>query len=46
LLGWAPKTELAEGLNQTIEYFENLLSDGTVRASFGGAGDLALGEAE
>jgi UDP-glucuronate decarboxylase len=33
LLSWAPKTELAEGLNRTIEYFEGLLSDGTVRAS-------------
>jgi UDP-glucuronate decarboxylase len=33
LLYWAPKTELAEGLNRTIEYFERLLSDQTVRAS-------------
>jgi UDP-glucuronate decarboxylase len=33
LLSWAPKTELADGLAQTIEYFEALLSDGTVRAS-------------
>jgi UDP-glucuronate decarboxylase len=33
LLSWTPKTELAEGLNQTIEYFEGLLSDGAVRAS-------------
>jgi UDP-glucuronate decarboxylase len=40
LLGWAPKAELAEGLNQTIEYFENLLSDGAVRASIGGARGL------
>jgi UDP-glucuronate decarboxylase len=32
-LSWAPRTELAEGLNRTIEYFEGLLSDGTVRAS-------------
>jgi hypothetical protein len=29
----APKTQLADGLVQTIEYFETLLSDGTVRAS-------------
>jgi UDP-glucuronate decarboxylase len=33
LLWWSPKTELADGLIQTIEYFEQLLSDGTVRAS-------------
>jgi UDP-glucuronate decarboxylase len=33
LLSWAPKTELTEGLNRTIEYFERLLSDQTFRAS-------------
>ena len=27
-LSWTPTTELAEGLNRTIEYFEGLLSDG------------------
>ena len=32
LLAWAPKTNLADGLIRTIEYFENLLSDGTLRA--------------
>ena len=32
LLSWAPKTNLADGLIRTIEYFENLLSDGTLRA--------------
>ncbi len=33
LLAWSPKTELAEGLMRTIKYFENLLSDGSIRAS-------------
>jgi UDP-glucuronate decarboxylase len=33
LLGWSPKMKLKEGLSRTIRYFENLLSDGTVRAS-------------
>jgi UDP-glucuronate decarboxylase len=33
LLGWAPKTQLKEGLSRTIEYFEGLLSDGALRAS-------------
>jgi UDP-glucuronate decarboxylase len=33
LLSWSPKTELADGLIRTIEYFETLLSDGSVRAS-------------
>jgi hypothetical protein len=33
ILKWTPKTKLAEGLNKTIEYFENLLSDNAVRAS-------------
>src|SRR5438477_9194198 len=33
LLSWSAKTELADGLIRTIEYFEELLSDGTVRAS-------------
>ena len=33
LLGWTPQTQLNEGLIQTIEYFENLLSDGSLRAS-------------
>ena len=32
LLAWAPKTNLADGLIRTIEYFENLLSDGALRA--------------
>jgi UDP-glucuronate decarboxylase len=33
LLGWSPKTQLKEGLSRTIRYFENLLSDDTVKAS-------------
>jgi UDP-glucuronate decarboxylase len=33
LLCWAPKTELTAGLNRTIEYFEDLLSNQTVRDS-------------
>jgi UDP-glucuronate decarboxylase len=33
LLSWVPKTELPDGLIRTIEYFEELLSDGGVRAS-------------
>jgi UDP-glucuronate decarboxylase len=33
LLAWAPKTKLREGLTRTINYFEGLLSDGTIRAS-------------
>ena len=33
LLGWAPKTELVEGLIRTIEYFETLLSDGSIQTS-------------
>jgi UDP-glucuronate decarboxylase len=46
LLGWAPKTQLSEGLNETIEYFESLLSDNTLRASIAdqSTGGLALGE--
>jgi UDP-glucuronate decarboxylase len=32
LLSWAPKTDLSDGLIRTIEYFEGLLSDGTLRA--------------
>jgi UDP-glucuronate decarboxylase len=31
LLGWAPKTELRNGLIQTIEYFERLLKDEDIR---------------
>ncbi len=33
LLGWTPKTQLKEGLSRTISYFEDLLSDGAVKAS-------------
>ncbi len=33
LLDWAPKTHLKEGLGRTIQYFDGLLVDGTVRAS-------------
>jgi UDP-glucuronate decarboxylase len=33
LLAWAPKIELKEGLSRTIKYFEDLLSDATVKAS-------------
>src|SRR6476659_10134380 len=32
-LSWAPRTKLKEGLVQTIAYFDNLLSDQTLRAS-------------
>lgn len=32
-LSWTPKTNLKEGLVQTIAYFENLLSDQKLRAS-------------
>ena len=39
LLGWAPKTQLKEGLARTIKYFEELLSDGTIRTSI--ASDLS-----
>ena len=38
LLAWAPKIELKEGLSRTIRYFEDLLSDDSVKASI--AGDL------
>ena len=30
-LGWAPKTSLHEGLIRTVEYFENLLKDESIR---------------
>jgi UDP-glucuronate decarboxylase len=33
LLAWGPKTELKEGLQRTIQYFEMLLADDAVRAS-------------
>jgi UDP-glucuronate decarboxylase len=33
LLAWGPKTQLKEGLKRTIQYFDELLSDGTVKAS-------------
>jgi UDP-glucuronate decarboxylase len=32
LLSWAPKTDLSDGLIRTIQYFESLLRDGTLRA--------------
>src|SRR5262245_63356860 len=32
-LGWTPRTKLREGLVQTIAYFEQLLSDQSLRAS-------------
>ena len=38
LLAWAPKIELKEGLSRTIRYFEDLLSDDSVKASI--VGDL------
>ena len=33
LLSWSPKTELVDGLTQTTEYFETLVTDGNIRAS-------------
>jgi UDP-glucuronate decarboxylase len=33
LLAWAPKIELKEGLMRTIQYFDELLSNATVKAS-------------
>src|SRR5690348_13468018 len=33
VLSWTPKIELAQGLSRTVDYFERLLSDGTLRAS-------------
>src|SRR5689334_2933554 len=33
LLAWGPKIELQEGLRRTIQYFDELLGDGTVKAS-------------
>ena len=33
VLSWTPKIELAQGLSRTVDYFEQLLSDGTLRAS-------------
>jgi UDP-glucuronate decarboxylase len=32
LLGWAPKTQLRDGLLKTIAYFDKLLSGGTIPA--------------
>jgi UDP-glucuronate decarboxylase len=32
ILGWAPRTALREGLGRTIEYFDKLLKDESVRA--------------
>src|SRR4029077_895592 len=32
ILKWAPQTALSEGLTMTINYFEQLLSDQTIRA--------------
>ena len=32
LLGWAPKTQLRDGLVKTIAYFDKLLSEGTIPA--------------
>ena len=31
VLGWAPQTELRDGLKRTIAYFEGLLSDEAIR---------------
>jgi UDP-glucuronate decarboxylase len=33
LLGWKPRTALREGLQQTIAYFDRLLSDPLIRRS-------------
>jgi UDP-glucuronate decarboxylase len=35
-LSWTPRTRLKEGLIQTIAYFEQLLSDQSLRASLNG----------
>jgi UDP-glucuronate decarboxylase len=32
VLSWSPKTGLADGLMRTVEYFDELLSDGAIRA--------------
>lgn len=32
-LAWTPKTDLIDGLMQTIEYFETLLNDDAIRSS-------------
>jgi UDP-glucuronate decarboxylase len=37
VLGWAPKTELKEGLVRTLAYFEDLLRNNSVRAQLANA---------
>jgi UDP-glucuronate decarboxylase len=36
-LNWSPRTPLKEGLKRTIDYFDRLLSDSSVRAKLAGA---------
>jgi UDP-glucuronate decarboxylase len=36
LLAWTPTIELKDGLGRTIRYFEDLLRDGTIKASVAG----------
>ena len=37
VLGWSPRTPLAEGLKRTIAYFEELLRDQSLRAQLSSA---------
>jgi len=37
MLDWSPRTPLAEGLKHTIEYFEELLGDESLRKQLSGA---------
>ena len=37
VLGWSPRTPLAEGLSRTVAYFEELLRDKSIRAQLSNA---------
>jgi UDP-glucuronate decarboxylase len=39
ILGWSPRTPLAEGLKRTVAYFEELLRDRQTRAPLSGTAD-------
>jgi UDP-glucuronate decarboxylase len=39
VLGWSPRTPLAEGLKRTVAYFEELLRDRQTRAQLSGTAD-------